>query len=190
MSNNTEPIEDFLEVDREIPGQKYVCLSFVSPEKILQSKEKFFFHNYLTSKLNRYQNKLDKLVSNILDKNLSTIDISQLTNIKDKLTKCLNDDRHSFTDYVKKYDDFMYGNRTKLEDEFDEQNDFRTSVRGVKVRGTYATIREAKIRAKVLQRLDPSFNIYVCEVGSWLAWDPQADQIEDQEYQNNDLNNI
>ena len=26
---------DFLEVDRPIPGQNYVCLSFISPDKIL-----------------------------------------------------------------------------------------------------------------------------------------------------------
>jgi hypothetical protein len=26
--------EDFLEVDPKIPGQNFVCLSFVSPEKI------------------------------------------------------------------------------------------------------------------------------------------------------------
>ena len=110
MSNNTEPIEDFLEVDREIPGQRFVCLSFVSPEKVLQSKQKFMFHKYTTSKLDRYQKKVDTLVDNILNKNLTTIDISQLVDIKDKLTKCLNMDRHNFTEYVDKYDDFVYGN--------------------------------------------------------------------------------
>ena len=30
--------EDFLEADREIRGQNYVCLSFISPENILQNK--------------------------------------------------------------------------------------------------------------------------------------------------------
>ena len=190
MSTNSEPIEDFLEVDREIPGQRFVCLSFVSPEKVLQNKEKFLFHKYFTSKLDRYQKKLNTLVDNILNKNLTTIDSSQLTNIRDKLTKCLNDDRHNFTNYVEKYDDFMYANQDKYEEEFDEQNDFRTSVRGVKIRGTYGTPREAKIRAKVLQRLDPSFNIYVGQVGMWLAWDPQADKVSDQEYLNNDLNKL
>ena len=30
-------IEDFLEADPEIPGQKFVCLSFVSPENILEN---------------------------------------------------------------------------------------------------------------------------------------------------------
>ena len=39
--------EDFLEVDSKIPGQNYVCLSFVSPEKILQKKEVFFVTKFL-----------------------------------------------------------------------------------------------------------------------------------------------
>ena len=34
-----QPKEDFLEVDSKIPGQNYVCLSFVSPEKTLKQKE-------------------------------------------------------------------------------------------------------------------------------------------------------
>ena len=33
--NDSEIKEDFLEVDPKIPGQNFVCLSFVSPEKVL-----------------------------------------------------------------------------------------------------------------------------------------------------------
>lgn len=40
VDNRAEKIEeDFLTVDAEIPGQKFVCLSFVSPEKILDKKD-------------------------------------------------------------------------------------------------------------------------------------------------------
>ena len=39
--------EDFLEVDTPIPGQSYVCLSFVSPDKVLNTKEKYMFYNYI-----------------------------------------------------------------------------------------------------------------------------------------------
>ena len=34
-----EPVEDFLEVDQQIPGQNFVCLSFISPEKVLKRRE-------------------------------------------------------------------------------------------------------------------------------------------------------
>ena len=32
---------DYLEVDDAIPGQNYVCLSFLSPEELIQNKEAF-----------------------------------------------------------------------------------------------------------------------------------------------------
>ncbi len=40
-------IEDFLDADKEIPNQKWVCLSFLSPEKILKKKELYFFSEFM-----------------------------------------------------------------------------------------------------------------------------------------------
>ena len=40
---------DYLEVDEPIPGQNYVCLSFVSPENIMESKEAFKVSKFLQS---------------------------------------------------------------------------------------------------------------------------------------------
>lgn len=34
---------DLLEEDKSIAGQKFACVSFVSPENILKQKEIFFF---------------------------------------------------------------------------------------------------------------------------------------------------
>ena len=39
--------EDFLEQDSSIPGQNYVCLSFVSPENVIKDKNLYFLHNFL-----------------------------------------------------------------------------------------------------------------------------------------------
>lgn len=89
-----------------------------------------------------------------------------------------------------KYDDYVYENRDTLEKEFFQQNDFRTTVRGVKVRGVYDTYREAEVRAKLLQRKDKSFHVFVGQVGYWLPWDPCADDIEDQEYTEKHLNKL
>jgi hypothetical protein len=41
----------------------------------------------------------------------------------------------------------------------------------LKVRGVYDTLREAQVRAKVLQRRDPNFNVFLGQVGYWLPWD-------------------
>ena len=45
-STNSELKEDFLEVDQSIPGQNYVCLSFVSPENVLNNKELYYAHKF------------------------------------------------------------------------------------------------------------------------------------------------
>ena len=40
---------DYLEVDDPIPGQNYVCLSFISPESLIESKEGFKVAKFLQS---------------------------------------------------------------------------------------------------------------------------------------------
>jgi len=63
-------------------------------------------------------------------------------------------------------------------------------MRGIKVRGTYDTLKEAQIRAKVLQRRDKNFNVFVGQVGYWLPWDPSTEDINEQEYQEDQLNQL
>ena len=46
---NDEEKTDFLEVDDPIGGQQFVCLSFVSPEDIIQNKEAFKTAKFLQS---------------------------------------------------------------------------------------------------------------------------------------------
>ena len=38
---------DLLEEDKPIAGQKFVCVSFVSPEKIIKNKELYYFQEFL-----------------------------------------------------------------------------------------------------------------------------------------------
>ena len=88
------------------------------------------------------------------------------------------------------FKDFMYVNSDKLEKEFYQDNDFRTTVRGIKVRGVYDTIQEAKHRSSRLQKKDPNFNVYVGQVGFWLPWDPESHKIEDEQYAEEQLNQL
>jgi hypothetical protein len=88
------------------------------------------------------------------------------------------------------YDDFMYTHGTKLEDDFYAKNNFQTTMRGLKIRGSYGQKEEAEARAKKLQKQDPDHNIYVGQVGKWLPWDPSPSAIPDQEYAEEQLNNL
>lgn len=189
---NEDIKEDFLDVDKAIPGQNYCCISFVSPDKILGRKEDYYFHEFSKKRFQSFQKdfngKLETLMAMSVD---GKVDLSALTELqqsfKSDSNRQVSQTFESFCDDLK---DFKYANEEAIEAKFHEENNFQTSVRGVKIRGSYNTIREAQIRAKVLQRMDPSFHIFVGQVGYWLPWDPTADKIENQEYQNNQLNEM
>ena len=38
---------DLLDEDEPIPQQKFVCISFISPEKIIKKKEDLYLEKYL-----------------------------------------------------------------------------------------------------------------------------------------------
>ena len=64
------------------------------------------------------------------------------------------------------------------------------SMRGLKIRGVYATREEADRQAKVLQDVDPDFHVFVGEVGKWLPWDPDVNSVQDQVYAEEKLNDL
>lgn len=64
------------------------------------------------------------------------------------------------------------------------------NVRGLKVRGVYASESQAKQRCEELQKLDPDFHVFIGEVGKWLPWDPDPNSVKDQIYYEQQLNNL
>jgi hypothetical protein len=94
------------------------------------------------------------------------------------------------TKIVEAYDDFMYTHKAKLEEEFYALNDFRTTIRGVKVRGVYGNPKEAELKAKRLQSKDKYHNIFMGDVGKWTPWDPSPHEVKDHEYNNDQLNSL
>ena len=211
--NNTV-VEDFLEEDTEIPGQRYVLLSFVSPEKVLEKKDIHFFKKFLESyevdwKIKNLEKYMVDVVKNINDQLDSRIQELEKNNQFDQSDICrknrvrIDDVMNQYNGFVQKskaditktsiveaYDNFMYSNKTKLEEEFYALNEFRTSVRGIKVRGVYGNHKEAELKAKKLQSKDKYNNIFVGDVGKWLPWDPQPHEVTDQEYGQEELNNL
>ena len=171
-SENIELQEDFLEVDSKIPGQNYCCLSFISPEKLIKNKDLFKTRHFLKYILG------DKLE----DKNEERVRQSLIEDIKNTI----NDDKK----FSSIYESWIFTREKELEDKYNDTIDFQTSMRGIKVRGTYDTLKEAQVRAKVLQRRDKNFNVFVGQVGYWLPWDPSTEDIKDQEYQEDQLNQL
>jgi len=83
-----------------------------------------------------------------------------------------------FKQVYEDYENYCYKFSEELQRDFDKENKFQTSVRGVKIRGCYSTKEEAERRAQKLQRMDDTFHVFVGDVGAWLPWDPCADNVE------------
>ena len=93
-------------------------------------------------------------------------------------------------DVEKQYLDFTYKHAEQLQKDYDESCDFKTNVRGVKVRGVYDSRKEAEIKAKKLHMMEPNFHVFIGQVGYWLPWDPEADRIQDEVFLNSQLNDM
>jgi len=206
--------EDYLMEDVELPSQKVVLLSFLSPEKVLANKDIFMFKKFLANYEMQWKTvKLQQWMAEqfrTLNAKVETLAGNSETKTKEEVVGELKDCLlrtdlfvEGYDAFVKKnltemtdrklqeeYDDFLFTNSSKLEEEFFALNEFRTTMRGIKVRGVFATEAEASIRAKRLQKSDPSFNIYLGSVGKWMAWEPDPSKVGENEYANDELNSL
>ena len=174
---------DYLEVDNPIPGQNYTCISFVSPDETMKQKELFLFNKYMNQRCGELEHDLSEIIKKCSDEVKNNIQ-------KDMIDKLKLELKYTYDQFKSKYDDFKYKYNDELNAAFDKVSDKKTSVRGVKVRGVYDSYGQAEKRAKQLQRTDRSFHVFVGQVGYWLPWDPNADQVQDEEYLESELNNL
>ena len=192
MSNlvkKTDPkYVDLLDEDKAISGQKFACMSFVSPEKILKQKEMFFFEKFLKNW--DFQKSLEKYAQflNYLSFKYN-LKFDDLTNdlqdfVKDQRENLLS---NSIED---EYKNFLDNKEEQLEREFNSLHNFQTSTRGIKVRGSFPTQEEAELRCKMLREVDPNHDVYVAPVGVWVPWHPEAYKTGRVEYLEEELNEI
>jgi len=85
---------------------------------------------------------------------------------------------------------FLLKHEKDLQEKFDNNVEFRTNVRGVKVRRSFPTVEEAQVMAKVLQRKYPKDNLYIGKVGTWLPWDPSEHLMPEVQYAEKELNEL
>lgn len=225
----------YLDSDDEIRGQKFVCLSFVTPERtIYRAKEPFmiskfldFFaldykvkasESFLFGELRKMQDVLSEVELSIANAALAhsaktTTDSSgedptdllsslegKIREIREQLAQKVPADleahiKENLSDFKESkikevWDAYMLEHRSKLEDEFHVANGGKTTMLGLKVRGSYPTHDQASARAKALNKKDPYHDIFVGEVGEWMPWDPYPNEIEDQEYPLDKLNSL
>ena len=179
---------DLLDVDKPIAGQSFGCFSFITPEKILKQKEMFFFEEFLKKwEFSKSMEKFHQFIN--------------FMSFKYKLT--FEDVMKDYEGFVKEerdnivsssieddYKTFMDKEEDRLEKQFNIKQNFQTSVRGFKARGHFASQEEAELRAKLIREVDPSFDVFVGPVGTWLPWEPEAYKTGRVEYMEEELNQL
>ena len=179
---------DLCDEDPMISGQKFACMSFISPEKILKQRELFIFEKFISE----------------WDFNKSMMKMSDFVNfLSYKYNLKVDDTMKDFQEYVKEEHDnlrdtsleddwktFMDKNETKLNEEFNRKHEFQTSVRGLKLRGVFNTQEEAEMRCKKIRDFDPHHDIFVGPVGMWIPWDPDAYKTGRIEFMEDELNQL
>ena len=179
---------DLLEEDKPISGQKFVCVSFVSPENILVQKNHFLFQEFLKHyDFSKSVEKFTQFLNFIAYKH--NIEFDDLMKNFQEYVKSEGDSfpKNHVSD---EYKNFLDANEERLDDEFNKVHDFQTSVRGLKIRGTYSTQEEAELRCKLLREVDPNHNVYVGPVGMWMPWEPEAYKTGRVEYLEEELNQL
>lgn len=177
---------DLCDEDQPIAGQKFACMSFVSPEKILKNREVYMFDQFIKNwDFSKSMERYFEFVHFIAYK----------YNLKvDALIEDFNEFVKEESSKLKKsgveddYKNFIDKQEEKITEKFNREHSFQTSVRGLKVRGVYNSQEEAEERCKALRERDPNHDIYVGPVGTWIPWDPDAYKTGRVEHMEEELN--
>lgn len=178
---------DLLDVDKPIAQQNFVCLSFISPENEIKKREHWEFQQFLKNyELNKSMEKMKAFLNFIsfkYDLNMDKLDGDFKEFIdaeKDTLPETVTDD---FKNFIDQHEQMLMEN-------YQKEYGFQTSVRGVKVRGSFPSLEEAELRCKMLREVDPNHDIYCAPVGTWLPFHPEAYKTGDVRYLEEELNNL
>lgn len=171
--------EDFLDEDKPIRGQNYVCLSFISPEDILIQKDTYFFNKFVDS----FSKNVDELLKSLKEKYPNDGETFDL--LRENYSYIFN-----LKELHEQFNFYKSQNGEDLEKEFHVLQEYRPTIRGIKVRGTFDTLKEAQVRAEVLKRMGDKFDIFIGQVGCWCPWSPNPNDLENQEYAETQLNTL
>ena len=179
---------DYLDEDPEVPTQRYCIISFLSPEKVIKQRAEFFNEKFIEWLDYEWKIKGIEQYNSFLAKKYG-LKVEDLFNDLQNFTK-VHSAEIKKTDIHEQYQVFLLKHEKELDSQFTEKVDFRTNVRGVKVRRVFSELAECQMFAKVMQRRYPRDNLYVGKVGCWLPWDPSEHVMPEVEYAEQELNEL
>lgn len=170
---------DYLDVDPPIRGQKYVSLSYLCPEDVLDDKNVFVFGEFLKD----FSTQLCTLFDRLSEKYPTDKDMI-------RTIKMNNSDIFDPVELQDRYRFFYKTHYDSLEQSFLEKNEFKTCVRGIKIRGVYPTKKEADLHIQKLKTHDTKHNIWLGDLGAWLPFVDNPEVMDNQTYPEEALNNL
>ena len=186
--NSNPKYVDLLNEYPVIPSQTYGCYSFVSPEKIIKQKELFLFEKFVkqwdfTKSVSQFSDfmqfvsfKYNLKVDALLD------DFKQFVQEEENVLKA-HDVVGDFTTFVDKNED-------TLNNAFQSEYGFQTSVRGFVNIGNFGTVDEAEMYAKKIRESIPHHDILVGRNFVWTPLDPDAYKTGRIEFMEEELNQL
>jgi len=172
-------VVDYLDEDPTIKNQNYCLLSFISPSDVLKNKEAYYLKYFLKN----LSTDIDTLFNGLLTKYPD--DKEMIENIKSD-----HNYLYDINDLDQQYKFKKELNSEEVEKEFHKDNNFQTTISGVKVRGVFDTYEQAKNRSEFLHKKDKNHNIFIGTVGCWCPFSPNPDDLHDQEYSETQLNTL
>ena len=179
---------DVLDEDSAIAGQKFTCMSFLSPEKILNKRELFLFDRFIQQwDFSKSMSKFGDFINFISYKYSLNVE-----NLMTDYNEFCKEEQNMLREggVADDFQNFLDNHEEKMNEQFSREHGFQTSVRGVKVRGSFSTQEEAEKHCKQLRDKDPNHDIFVAPVGIWLPWDPNAYKTARVEFMEEELNKL
>ncbi len=197
--------------------QNWAVVSFISPEDRIQQRffyeaNRFLYHdvnqqildttthvvknintafsNSLEKKINTYKTSVDpvyKAVAGVLD----TLRKDMQLNEDDETNKVLRTYKLDQKELTDRFETYKTLNSKELSGDFERDVTEETSVRGLKIRGVFEELEDARNRAKYIRdKIESVAHVHTMPVGYWCPWDPNADAIQDQDYMLPQLNDL
>jgi hypothetical protein len=179
---------DLLSEDPVIANQKFGCYSFVSPEKIIKSRDTFMFDKFVK----QWQYSKGLSIFSDFTQYLSFKYNLNAENVMNDLVEFCKEEENVLKreDVEGDFKQFLDKNEDRLGQEYNKNNKFQTSVRGFINRGNFGTPEEAEKYAKEIRDRDPNHDIFVGRNFVWTPLDPDAYKTGRVEFLEEELNQL
>ena len=180
---------DLLDEDPKMAGQHWGVFSFLTPGNILKKRETYIFASFVKQwnwikSMTKFMDFLH-FISDKYNLNVERLieDYNSYLNEESERLKELSSVEDDYSNFLDKNED-------KLNEQFQRDNAFQTSIHGFKARGNFPTEEEASEYAKKTRDRDPAHSVFVGPVGIWLPWDPNPYKTQQVEFMEEQLNEL